>query len=1036
MPALRKSRTSRTTTPYAAGGNTPPRQDSRKEKAQKSLDAWIEPPPKNPTPSFEDHGFARHGVLETMAPLGVLPSAKVKQRTRVMGEPAPRRMGLGKNGSMFAGEDGVSTPETTPAPELDREDSEKHDDDDEIRVASYRPPEEDEDDDYVPSKSKAKHHNTKTTPVRGKTPVGGKTPVNARTPVKNGVSKNSTPLRSPATQGALPQPSSIARQRIQIAVNDAMQRANVNLRQNVGFAIRQLHEAALTDPYYADVLEAIIHQNPTPEQFAAFRQFIKNAKKRIKREARMREKEDSLFNAASTSTTKAVEDASPSKKAAASHNTEPATPPDQPLSPNDVIIVDVPEVTATKDTNQGIAHPLDTAPTLPATHSPSPPSHMPSKSTQKQQGPEAAKSQGLEVDVENEVSSKAPTPAAKSSPSAIEGSDSDLSDVNEEIVQNGPPEPVQQNGNNVPPMSKKARSAAIARTGKKFRANSAKPNGRFEKKPLPSAKDIAEDLELQAKRQAMAEQQLSRTEFNPPLSDMRFEDEMLETESLTESQIAVGPPIDSHRPKRASRPLRNGGDLTIHLYAGGKRVREDNSALLSPQPDSAATTRPTTPAIVPPGPKRLKLNNGQAARTKRSPVKNRDGPIAGIPHVGGGGLRPLGPDDNAQGSPPSESDDWCAACKGAGEFVCCEGCPRVFHFLCLDPPRDDAPEGSFLCYECTVRFKASEEHVSRAFTPLGPLFKQLESTNTRAFALPPNIQNYFENVEAKPDGSYFEKTRKFPLAKSSGYGYQKPDYLKTADNNHKTVLCAQCGSSSGGKRPMIQCDFCHAYWHLDCCDPPLANTPPVSLEATHRDAWRCPRHIDHDLRSGLLFQNDLNELGRDDVEMNDAAPAPRLARRVRKPKKASVVEPIISRGTPNNGLIDIINDSDDETDGEGNYVFPRNTLELDESKDQNSKVFRIPEKGIILDFLTKVKQDRIEKQKKSRRDAKAAQKAAVKRKSTMEHFAARSIQQQQTALHLMQLAHREQDIGLNETNVDALILSLTVRHTLMPHNPS
>ena len=132
------------------------------------------------------------------------------------------------------------------------------------------------------------------------------------------------------------------------------------------------------------------------------------------------------------------------------------------------------------------------------------------------------------------------------------------------------------------------------------------------------------------------------------------------------------------------------------------------------------------------------------------PVKNRDGgPIAGVAFNGGGVSRQLGPDDNdpvsathfpeasyhtippsptqpsttfsplipelemgvnrklalpkyppspplsvlssplteRQNSPASESEDICAACKGAGEFVCCEGCPRVFHLLCCDPLR-------------------------------------------------------------------------------------------------------------------------------------------------------------------------------------------------------------------------------------------------------------------------------------------------------------------------------------------------------------
>ena len=209
----------------------------------------------------------------------------------------------------------------------------------------------------------------------------------------------------------------------------------------------------------------------------------------------------------------------------------------------------------------------------------------------------------------------------------------------------------------------------------------------------------------------------------------------------------------------------------------------------------------------------------------RRPVKNRDGPIAGIPHLGGGGSRQSGPDDNApvggtqipdppnhiilsslpttfhqqhprfstsshmrlktqivplkfpysppssalsspliscQGSPPSESDDFCSACKGAGEFVCCDNCPRVFHFLCCDPPRDKAPTGSFSCFECAVEHKPAEKSAS-SYSSFTPLLSLLENTNTRAFALPTDVQNYFENVSARPDGSYAEVVKRFPL---------------------------------------------------------------------------------------------------------------------------------------------------------------------------------------------------------------------------------------------------------------------------------
>lgn len=75
----------------------------------------------------------------------------------------------------------------------------------------------------------------------------------------------------------------------------------------------------------------------------------------------------------------------------------------------------------------------------------------------------------------------------------------------------------------------------------------------------------------------------------------------------------------------------------------------------------------------------------------------------------------------------------------------------------------EAPTGSFSCYECSSRLKQIDEPAVDSYPSLGPLFKSLESINTRAFALPSSIQNHFENVSARPDGSYLEETKKFPL---------------------------------------------------------------------------------------------------------------------------------------------------------------------------------------------------------------------------------------------------------------------------------
>ena len=226
---------------------------------------------------------------------------------------------------------------------------------------------------------------------------------------------------------------------------------------------------------------------------------------------------------------------------------------------------------------------------------------------------------------------------------------------------------------------------------------------------------------------------------------------------------------------------------------------------------------------------------------------------------------------------------------------------------------------------------------------------------------------------------------------------------------------------------MLKCDFCNAYWHLDCVDPPLANPPHISLDASQRDAWRCPRHIEHDLRSGLLLQNDLN----DDVEMGDDT-FNRVPRKIRRRKNPDVVEPTFSRGMRNNGLIDIINDPDDDTDGEGNYTGF-------EFKDVNSKVYRVPERGLITDFLTKVKRyiqlslmplqsANVTCSRRITQDRVAQNNAyvAAQRKASMQNFVTHSFQQQQAALNLARLANKEQDIGLGEGTIDSLVLALTV----------
>ncbi|KNE59284.1 hypothetical protein AMAG_03591 [Allomyces macrogynus ATCC 38327] len=48
------------------------------------------------------------------------------------------------------------------------------------------------------------------------------------------------------------------------------------------------------------------------------------------------------------------------------------------------------------------------------------------------------------------------------------------------------------------------------------------------------------------------------------------------------------------------------------------------------------------------------------------------------------------------------NQDTCFSCGTDGHLLCCEGCPRSFHLICLDPPLDPeiAPDGEWFCREC------------------------------------------------------------------------------------------------------------------------------------------------------------------------------------------------------------------------------------------------------------------------------------------------------------------------------------------------
>ncbi|KAK9461019.1 uncharacterized protein V1516DRAFT_624969, partial [Lipomyces oligophaga] len=286
------------------------------------------------------------------------------------------------------------------------------------------------------------------------------------------------------------------------------------------------------------------------------------------------------------------------------------------------------------------------------------------------------------------------------------------------------------------------------------------------------------------------------------------------------------------------------------------------------------------------------------------------------------------------------NDDFCSACGGIGRFLCCEGCPKSFHFTCTDPPfdEDNLPEGSWFCKSC---------YAKRHPPPIPPrglfseLIDQLNKRNPQCFVLPREIRDRYEGVTSTDFGEY-QDTEETKTRRSNRSGFvEEPDPLKLTDKNGRAILCFKCGKSALNDKKIISCDYCPLHWHLDCLDPPMSAIPLVSQRK-----WQCPNHI-----------------GRELIHK----------RRLRNSKTISVS---LRRGFANDGDIEIDNDSSEEEEPgpPGSEVLvqakhlhfmdgwkenpliktPLSKYVLTEEHESNGVVYRLPERGIVLDFLDRV----------------------------------------------------------------------------------
>ncbi|KAJ8953724.1 hypothetical protein NQ314_007334 [Rhamnusium bicolor] len=204
--------------------------------------------------------------------------------------------------------------------------------------------------------------------------------------------------------------------------------------------------------------------------------------------------------------------------------------------------------------------------------------------------------------------------------------------------------------------------------------------------------------------------------------------------------------------------------------------------------------------------------------------------------------------------------DSCDACGEGGDLICCDKCPSSFHLGCHDPPLEeqDIPRGDWLCHSCKYTKNLNTVPQLRS--------KRSNSTPAGTSGLKPSKKPKLTALEMLIEAANSMNPKQFELPRSMSFpcifpGTDKAEipYSKIGRKNSKVSKdhekgpsgiiplpakkCSECRKSCR-MAPLISCDFCELFYHLDCLDPPLTSAPS--------GRWMCPKHVEHCLDSKLL----------------------------------------------------------------------------------------------------------------------------------------------------------------------------------------
>nr|XP_036578213.1 PHD-finger domain-containing protein [Colletotrichum truncatum]KAF6785414.1 PHD-finger domain-containing protein [Colletotrichum truncatum] len=933
MPTSTRATRSRFSSPHQLpnGGAEPVKKTNGANEPPKTfLQKWLEPAVQS-KPSFEEAGLMRYGVTENMAPLGTLPKAAAPKKQGQEGATPIRKIIIKSSSASSAAAAAAAAAAATAASASAPKRSETP------PPALPSPPlagpkmgrksvpargldDDDEDEDYTPKAATGKNAANRASLPRkslSRPSAGRRSSISLQHASSDAVQpREPTPTPTP---DPVPENKESVDQVVEVAVDEALR----HYRYPTAWALRTLYDENSSNPAFLTMLEEVYNQTADADTLDEFSRLMEEKKKEGKKD------NQACYYFVPPSTNSRF---TPHKPKAAPYSRllslDPAksesptqTPtkkkgrrrkvPESPLD-MDESMMEGESATATavtpsrKRTRRDSASSdsslseLSASPSLPP-DSPSPSSppvpagFRAASHSRRHSATTAATATGANTDTTTTAAPPPndPQPLKRRGRSlAAKSSVSDASNPNSPTL---PPNASQAAGaGNMPGRLSSPIFPNLSST-----ATTTKATGKKNANKDKAARTLPSDDATTTRRRNARDSTISQTP--QPESHIRGSD----MRGRAGSVIASSPAVHLRKSLRTPAPNLSLNPST-RTTRSAKRTHDeiDNSSPTAPSfiedVTPTASSRAATPTNLRPTKKQR-----TGLRIKTSPMKKKGGTAAGVPRASGEGNTSV-----ANGGPSNqdENDDYCSACSGVGDLVCCENCSRSFHFECVDLGLGDTLPEEWFCNVCfSNRYPTRvPEHKG----PFGGLLNSLEKTNPQAFKLPHRVQLYFEGVKIGAEGEY-EDVVVPTKPKKKGYE-EAPDFFKVRDADGSPVLCHNCQHPAADNRAIIPCSLCGLYWHLDCLDPPLAIPPVVRT-------WRCPVHAD-DLLATLPEQ---------------LAPAHRF----RKIKGAPAITPAFSRGMRNNGFIEIEDEqSGDETGWNDVKTFGR--------------VYKLPAKGVVLDFIS------------------------------------------------------------------------------------